>query len=468
MKSILLLVISFCVYSTSFAQDFIYEGPAQSEVRSFWMNAMGLKKTGKLTEGIAMMEAKLAATKLKDPAYKTADMEAELKKWKDKQAAASSNPITTSNPVKSDVVTPQRIVNISSLTLTTAPSSYTGAAKMYVTNYYRQQADAKKFIETHGFNSAQSKIEQMEKSLIQLKAKDAIYNTVDMEKEVKDFVAALETEKYNNAKQNAAEDNVEALNTKADVLLRHLFESTHIGFSSSDEPVMPIRVEDYKNKTQEYAALGTKGTTGQLSYMKKLIDLHIIETNKEIVGIEDVYNRGSGTNWATICYYTIQYHLAYWDAVLKAFPDETDFKDEYKKVADFATKIGSIENMKAKGGAAELVEIKNRKLPATTVSDSKLEKILADGFNAKYGDKATALKVVMVQNGWTTLRNNISGVVTGRERSAKLAYKAKDGKCYLLDDYIFIKEEYIGNSFTNTKAVFNGLFGNEMLCENVR
>ena len=63
MKILSLFTIALCCSLISFGQDFIYEGPAQSEVRSFWMNAMGLKKTGKIAEGVAMMEAKLAAAK---------------------------------------------------------------------------------------------------------------------------------------------------------------------------------------------------------------------------------------------------------------------------------------------------------------------------------------------------------------------------------------------------------------------
>jgi len=32
---------------------------------------------------------------------------------------------------------------------------------------------------------------------------------------------------------------------------------------------------------------------------------------------------------------------------------------------------------------------------------------------------------VLTQNGWTTLRNSLTGIVIGRERSAKLALQRK-------------------------------------------
>lgn len=469
MKTLSLLTIALCSALISFAQDFIYEGPAQSEVRSFWTNAMGLKKTGKIAEGVAMMEAKLAVVKQKDPAYKVADMEAELKKWKDKLGAASSNPVTSSSTqTTTSVVPPQNRIGIKNLIITTPPAGYNGPAKAFVSDYYKAADEAKEKITDRSYYGAQSKIRQMENALSSIKIKDPNYNSAILDTEVSNFKASIETEKYNQAHEREENNNAAQNAGKADELLRQLFESTHIGFSTGDEPVMPLRVQEYKDKTQAYLALGTKGTANQLEYMKKLVDHHIVETNQDIVRIDNLVDKGAGTNWAEIAYYTIQYNLAFWDAAQKAYPTETDFSDEYKKTADFATKIGSIASMKAKGGAAELAAIKNRKLPESSVKDTKLEKILTDGFNNAFGTKATALKAVLVQNGWTTLRNNISGVVTGRERSAKLAYKGKDGKCYLLDDYIFIREDYIGSSFTNTKAVFNGLFGKEMLCENVK
>ena len=104
------------------------------------------------------------------------------------------------------------------------------------------------------------------------------------------------------------------------------------------------------------------------------------------------------------------------------------------------------------------------------VKDANMEKVVTNGFNKVYGASrnVSALKAVLTQNGWTILRNSLTGIVIGRQRTAKLAYKGSDGKCYLLPDYVFIHEDYVGNSFINTGAVFNGLDGEEMLCENVK
>ncbi len=363
MKTVFLAAITVLLTISAVAQDFAYTGPAEREVKSFWINAMSIQKTKKYAEGVAVLEEKLKAVKQKDPAYKTDKMEAEITKWKDKAGTAASAP----------------------------------------------QAQP-------------------------------------------DFSNMSPTQKA----------------IKADQLLRKLFDETPINVSTGTLPAMEFKFNDYTGLLNQYIALNTKPQERDIKRTKTIIEKMVYNTNNDISKIERSNGQNTGEDDAKANYYLAKYHQLYWDAAVKIFPEESSYADEYKVITELVNKNGSLDAMKATMNKNNEAEIKSRKLPTAGVKDTKLEKVLTDGFNAKYGDKATALKVVLVQNGWTTLRNNISGVVTGRERSAKLVYKAKDGKCYLLDDYIFIHEDYIGSSFTNTKAVFNGLFGSEMLCENVK
>lgn len=363
MKNSILLAVFCLLLNTIQAQDFIYEGPAKPEVRSFWINAMGIQKTQKYAEGVAVLESKLKGVKEKDPAYKTDKMEAEIAKWK----AKAGSSVTTEQP-KEDF----------------------------------------------------SKMTPTQKSL------------------------------------------------KADELLRKLFFETTISVSTSTLPVIQFKFKEYTDLLQQYISLNTKPKESDINHTKLIIEKHVYATNQDITKLEAAKGYGTTPEAAEANFYLAKYNQLYWDAAVKVFPEETSFADEYKVITDFVIKNGSLEDLKTGMNKNNTEKIKNTKLPVTSVKDTKLEKILTDGFNNAFGTKATALKAVLVQNGWTTLRNEISGIVTGRERSAKLAYKGKDGKCYLLNDYIFIREEYIGSSFTNTKAVFNGLFGQEMLCENVK
>lgn len=360
-------VLSFlfiCVFALSGkAQDFTYTGPAESEVKSFWINAMGIAKTKKYAEGAATLEDKLQKVKQKDPAYKTDKMEAEIAKWKSKAGDEASAPAATPDF---------------------------------------------------------SNMSPLQKSI------------------------------------------------KADQLLRKLFDETPINVSTGTLSVMEFKFRDYTGLVDQYITLNTKPQDRDIKRTKTIIEKMVYNTNNDISKIERSNGNNTSDDDAKANYYLARYHQLYWQAAVKIFPEESSYADELKVITDLVNKNGSLDAMKATMSKNNEAEIKNRKLPVSNVKDSKLEKVVMDGFNATFAGRATALKVVLVQNGWTTLRNSVSGVVTGRERSVKVAYKGKDGKCYLLDDYIFIREEYIGSSFTNTKAVFNGLFGSEMLCENVK
>ena len=63
MKKVKLLLLILSISFITKAQDPYYNGPAEREVRSFWVNAMGIQKTGKIAEGVAMLEAKIIEVK---------------------------------------------------------------------------------------------------------------------------------------------------------------------------------------------------------------------------------------------------------------------------------------------------------------------------------------------------------------------------------------------------------------------
>jgi hypothetical protein len=255
-------------------------------------------------------------------------------------------------------------------------------------------------------------------------------------------------------------------------LMEKLFIEANISVgSTSDLPEAPAKIASYKAKLEKLLSMDYtdaliktgRNAKGNISGFKN-------STERELDKIEGTLKDARDRSNMEYRYYTIQFHQAFWDAAQKVFPEESSYIDMYKKTTAAFTGLGSLEQLYAKAEANRIEHIKNTKFPAAAVKDANLEKVLTNGFNKLYGaaHNVSALKAVLTQNGWTTIRNPLTGIVTGRERSAKLAYKGGDGKCYLLPDYVFIQEDYVGSSFINTVAVFNGLDGEEMLCENVK
>ncbi len=367
MKSLLLLVVSICIYTTSLAQDANYKGPARMLVMAFWNEA------GKLQNNkggsVINLESLLADAKSKDVSYNTSAMEEEVKKWKAKSAAEPVDPVKARKQLSADIT---RMFNdITNCVQITIPSN--------------------------------------EKDIADFKAR------VKYILERKEILAAFK-EKY-----------------KDDAYLETLVDELKSG---SDIPL---------NR----------------------------EINNVVLSINSPYGNASSeeTDFKATCY-KIQGIQAYWEAAQQMFPKIPECGDAVKKCNELTSKYGSVEKIKAVSKANLVTEIKSRKLPVPVVKDASLEKILIEGFNKKYGPayNAKAVKAVLTQDGWTTERNDITGIVTGRNRTGKIAYKTEqgDGKCYLLAGNIFIYEEYIGGSFTNTKVIYNGLGGDEMLCENVK
>ncbi|MFN8283612.1 MAG: hypothetical protein U0U67_10385 [Chitinophagales bacterium] len=366
MKKLQTILIALLFTFNVSAQDFAYEGPAKSEVKSFWINAMGIQKTGKFAEGVAVLEAKMAAVKQKDPAYKTDKMEAEIAKWKAKAGTASSS-----------------------------NSGTTAAA--------------------------------------------------------------------NNSNLSPTQKSI-----KADKLMRSLFVETPLKVNQSDVPVMEFRFKEYTDKLQELIDLNTRPNASDIKYIKTYIASSAYGTNQLIGNIEAVKTTAGDLNGVAQNYYLAKYHQLYWDAAQKIFPEETDFADEYKKITALVAANGSLEDMKAGTAKNNEQEIKNRKLPTAVMKDAAAEKMMIDAFNKMYKNdyNGTAYKAVILQSDWHSVRHEISGIITGRQRQFAVVFKGNDNKCYLVKS-IYLYQEFNGQTYINTIAKY-AESPNEILCENVK
>ncbi|MBL0146902.1 MAG: hypothetical protein IPP48_15480 [Chitinophagaceae bacterium] len=458
MKSITLMLMGFFMCATSMAQiDANYTGPGKIYIKSFWSQAEILKNGKGSALTVGNMKRALDNAKEKDPALNTATMDAELKKWQaelDKKLDAEKSPEQKAADAKS--------------------GDYTGAAKNQVKYFWDRALQPTNKLSDGELNG---NIRDMEYALKATKEKDPAYNASEMESALKKIKDDLKEKKLAEVR-NTNGDRTKAPQQDATVsndpvkLMEKLFIDAKISVgSTSDLPDAPAKIAAYKAKLEKLLSMDYtdaliktgRNAKGNISGFKS-------STEREMDKIEGTLKDARDKSNMEYRYYTIQFHQTFWDAAQKVFPEESSYAEMYKKTTAAFTGMGSLEQLYTKAEANRIEHIKNTKFPVAAVKDASLEKVLTNGFNKLYGatHSVSALKAVLTQNGWTTLRNSLTGIVVGRERSAKLAYKGSDGKCYLLPDYLFIREDYVGGSFINTVAVFNGLDGEEMLCENVK
>jgi hypothetical protein len=459
MKPFLAMLAGLFICAGLAAQaDVDYKGPGKVEVQTFWRQADIFEK-GKGTETtLGNMKRSLDNLKQKDPSYNAAAMEAAYSKWKaeiDKKTEAGKSGEQKAADAK------------------VAESGYTGPAAKQVAYFWQY---AMKITDNTGEGDLNHSINEMEYALKATKEKDPAYDASEMEARLKKIKDDIKAKKLAEVRQTGGDKRssrpVEKESNDPAVLLEKLVIDNNISVgSTSDLPQAPAKIEAYKAKLTKLLSMDyTDALIKEGRNAKAHISSSIANTERELDKIEGTLKDGRDKSDMEYRYYTIQFHLAYWDAAQKIFPEESSYANMYKKTNTAVARLGSLEQLYVKAEANRIEHIKNTKLPAPAVKDANLEKVLTNGFNKLYGaaHNVNALKAVLTQNGWTTLRNSLTGIVVGRERSAKLAYKGSDGKCYLLPDYVFIREDYVGSSFINTLAVFNGLDGEEMLCENVK
>lgn len=456
MKQVFILLLSIFIITGASAQDPQYKGPGKVEVNLFWRQVETFKSGKGTATTLGNMKRALDNLKQKDPDYNSSAMTEEYNKWKaeiDKKE----------NAAKTDE---QRAADAK-------VNGYTGPAAKQVSYFWDFAMQPADKLSEGELNYG---IRNMEYAIKATKEKDPAYNTSEMEAALTKIKDDLKAKKLAAVRQASGDRRdsrpQETVSNDPVTLLEKLFISTNISVGgTANLPEAPGKITAYKDKLTRLLAIDhTDAIIKKGMAAKGSISSFTASTNRELDKIDGYLKEVRDQNGMQYLYYTIQYHLAFWDAAQKIFPEVNANAEMYKKVNTASTKIGSLEQLYAKAEANRIEYIRNTKLPAPAAKDARLEKILTDGFNKAYAAtrNVSALKAVLTQNGWTTLRNSLTGIVVGRERSAKLAYKGSDGKCYLLDDYVFIREDFVNGSFINTIAVFNGLFSGEMLCENVK
>lgn len=354
--------------------------------------------------------------------------------------------------------------------------NYAGAVKLYVTNYYKQLAEAKTHIQKQTFVAAKTKIDQLEKTITMIKTKDASYNVSLMETEIKKLkeeLAAAELDKT-SGKQTSSAKTVDKIKLKK--LLDEVFNISSFSFpnletAQAENDAYQAQVQELLDTKEALKAYLTEMKSGNeyerfVGKMKISYDRNFetfIESKEKILA----QSTGSGSNWKN-AYYEMQAEQIHWNAAQKVFPDEPKFAEVYQKITAIVDKYGSLDKISAQNEVNNSEKIKNTKLPTAVVKDAALEKMFVDAFNKKYKEeyKGTATKAIMLQSDWQTERNLLTGIVTGRIRQGAIVYKGNDGKCYLIS-IMHLYQDYIGNTFQNAQTTY-AQNGQEMLCENTK
>ena len=345
--------------------------------------------------------------------------------------------------------------------------NYTGIAKNQVAYFWE---NAKTAAEDNSL--LQTSINNMKYALNKTKEKDPSYITISMEAELKKWV-----DKSNAIKLEAASNtvydkrltsSVSSVSNTPKSLLDWLFVSTNISIGSSYElPKAQSKIDLYKERTQNLLSLDyTPAKINDIRILKGNIAGMLTNTNREIGKIDDQLNGIFTYESLSYIYYSFQYYLAYWDAAQKIFSEDASYSDMYKNTLAASEKIGSLEKLKTIADNNLTNKIKNNKMVPAVMHDATTEKMMIDAFNKRYQQEihGTAIKTNILQADWHTIRNEITGIITGRERLFALVYKGADGKCYLVYN-VYLYQEYNGSTYTNTRAI-NAMSGSEMLCEN--
>lgn len=139
---------------------------------------------------------------------------------------------------------------------------------------------------------------------------------------------------------------------------------------------------------------------------------------------------------------------AYWSAAATLFHNRSDFSAAHHQVRDTLTSIGSRDNAKAMIARNKLNRGGNVSMPAAVRKDATVEQEFRTAFMNE-GWNESILKINILSNEWTVVRNNVTGAITGRTQTAAIAARNQKGECIL---YTYtIMQEYDGSRYLPAK-----------------
>lgn len=163
------------------------------------------------------------------------------------------------------------------------------------------------------------------------------------------------------------------------------------------------------------------------------------------------------------CYERMLALEAYWYGATTIFPGNPSIRQTYSEIRDSVKSFGSVENV----WSIINNNYKNRGsrifMPAAVTTDAALEADFRKVFEAQ-GWNETILKINLLTTEWNIIRHPVSGAITGREQSAAIATKNKNGDCLLYTFYIV--QDYDGSRYLTSRRSAHST--QWILCENVK
>jgi hypothetical protein len=347
--------------------------------------------------------------------------------------------------------------------------NYSGPAKNVVQSFWDEAAKLQESITAGRSNMDKAKIASLARKIQEIKAKDAAYNTGEMETKFKKLSEELVTVKPKTGLTIQDRHDMAMKSQQVAKILNSLF---HISTQVDNRRLKTIKqeIEEYKRKTDEVLTMDTTNNKSELRQHLAQLKTSFKSTENDLLELDRRLREQTKPENAEVKYYEILYNQTYWDAAQRIYPNEENFKKAYLLATKLLQGLGSIDDVHNIASKSKQQKITDTKLPVAAIKDAVLEKMFMEAFNNYHGEefKGTATKAVLTSDDWSIERNDITGIVTGRVRRAVIVYKTKDGKCFLTANF-FLHQEYVGSSFSsNATSKFPIMGSQEMLCNNVK
>jgi hypothetical protein len=352
-----------------------------------------------------------------------------------------------------------------SMSVSAQTNSYTGKAKTFVDKFWKCIDEIKK-IETANppekVRLCRVQAENAKRQVEYIKQKDPAYDAASLEAMITpylDAAAAAVTEK--NDKIRSAGKNA---NKEGDGIAGLFMGSTTTEIRTTgniEEDIVNHKQQliDYNQKVERLIVAGVSGTIQYENYIRQ----QSVAATQQIKKVEEQINKAD-SKLGLIAYRELVGMETYWAAAKKVFTNLSEAGQTHNMAVAALQKFGSEEQVALKIRKNYEEKIKSKKMPAAVMVNTGLEAEFRKVFTSSFKELAI-IKINIIANEWTVIRNEITGAILGRKHSAAIAVKTKEGGCALY--YFHIGQQYTGSGY-GLSAENARAFDGEIACENIK
>ncbi|MFZ1701610.1 MAG: hypothetical protein WBO10_12960 [Pyrinomonadaceae bacterium] len=264
-----------------------------------------------------------------------------------------------------------------------------------------------------------------------------------------------------------ADDFVAVIETILDLVPPRLVGGGDKAVAEAKQKLLDFQAKTHAALTPEFLALAKDTSNRKITRIADKASREAVSIDNRLKNVkaDDILALTDPQQMLTR-YLLIAYMLEQVNVLDRIFENDAGIMAANSTASGLIARLGKLEEVDRRAQANYAAKVAANRLFPERQNNAALRTEAINAFNSsvysKPGNKV--LKANLASSGWSTNRNEITGIILSRDQQVHIAYKAADGKCYA---YLMRLEQKHQGGGKYSRGIDRAGSTSEILCENV-